>query len=110
MARERKLTGREAYNRVFWDGRLNRHAFVIGFTDRLAPSGIGETPLPAWDVQGEIPWHRIQYIRCGGVTVWSRSEPEDRLASGDLPAEAWGETGTENFRSDRPGSGPILMK
>src|SRR5688572_14334967 len=89
MARERKLTGREAFNRLFWDARVNRDAFVMGYTDRRAEGGTRETPLPRWDPQGLIPWHRLLYIRCGDLVVWSRNGEEDYLDSRDLPPEAW---------------------
>jgi uncharacterized protein (UPF0248 family) len=82
-------TSREAYNRVIWDARLDRAAFTIGYRDSLAPRGIRETPLDAWDPNGDIPWHRISYLRCGGMVVWSREPPLDLLSDAELPAAAF---------------------
>src|SRR5262245_26116655 len=56
----------EIYNRIIWDKRLNKKAFIIGFTDRMSRTGLREKPLIEWNTSDiEIPWHRIQYIRCG---------------------------------------------
>jgi poly(A) polymerase len=85
----KKRTGREAINRIIWDARLDPAAFVIGYGDRLAEGGVRETPLPAWQDGGEIPAHRLSYIRCGNVIVWSRGADSDLLADADLPAAAW---------------------
>src|SRR5262245_44223490 len=87
MARPRKLTSREAFNRIFWDDRLDRAAFVIGYGDRVADRP-REKPLATWDAEGDIPWNRVLYIRCGSMVVWSRTSP-DLLASEDLPPTAW---------------------
>jgi uncharacterized protein (UPF0248 family) len=89
MSEKPRLSGQQAFNRVFWDPRLNRDAFVIGHADRKAAGGVCEVPLVHWDPEGYIPWHRILYIRCGSEVVWSRQGAVDRLSVGDLPAEAW---------------------
>jgi poly(A) polymerase len=89
MSRERRSTGLEAFNRLFWDTRLNRDVFIVGYSDRVAPDGVREVPLVRWDPKGDVPAHRILYIRCGTEVVWSRGEAVDRLASDDLPAAAW---------------------
>ena len=85
----RKRTGREAVNRIVWDDRLDPAAFVVGYVDRLASTGVRETPLPAWEDRGDVPAHRISFIRCGAVVVWSRGEAGDLLADAALPREAW---------------------
>jgi poly(A) polymerase len=89
MPREHRLTGQEAFNRLFWDARLNRDAFTVGYSDRVAEGGVREVPLTRWDPKGSVPSHRMLYIRCGTEVVWSREESVDRLASDDLPAAAW---------------------
>ena len=89
MSGERRSTGLEAFNRLFWDARLNRDVFVVGYSDRVAQDGVREVPLVRWDPKGNVPAHRILYIRCGTEVVWSRGEAVDRLASDDLPAAAW---------------------
>jgi poly(A) polymerase len=89
MTHGRKRTGREAVNRIVWDNRLAQEAFVVGYVDRVAEGGVREKPLSAWDDGGEIPAHRISYIRCGEIIVWSRGDESDRLADLDLPRDAW---------------------
>src|SRR5882724_3243506 len=82
----------EIYNRIIWDKRLNKKAFIIGFTDRMSRTGLKEKPLIEWNTGDiEIPWHRIQYIRCGDTKVWDRQQRIDLFASDRLPAEAWAE-------------------
>lgn len=83
------MTGQEAFNRLFWDARLNRDVFVVGYTDRVVEGGVREVPLVRWDPKGNVPWHRLLYVRCGTEVVWHRDEAVDRLASDDLPAAAW---------------------
>jgi uncharacterized protein (UPF0248 family) len=98
MTGNRKLTSREAFNRVLWDARLNRAAFRIGYIDRVA-GAVREQPLDAWS--GAIPWHRVVHIRCGAAIVWARDAPEDSLAGGLLPPEAWVEA--QANRGGHPG-------
>src|SRR5262245_6707176 len=86
MSESRKLTGREAINRVLWDARLNQAAFTVGYADRVDKT-VRELPLPRWT--GDIPSHRIVHLRCAGEIVWSRSAPTDHLADARLPGEAW---------------------
>jgi len=86
MARK-KLTSREAYNRILWDKRLDRGAFTLGISDRHA--GIEEMHFLDWNPCGDIPWHRIVWIKCGPTIVWARDQEEDALDSGRLPVRAW---------------------
>src|SRR5262249_6132672 len=81
----RRLTGQEALDRLFWDARINRDAFTLGYTDRTHEAGVRELPLLRWDPRGNIPAHRITYLRCGTEVVWSRDGDVDRLADEDLP-------------------------
>lgn len=76
-------TSREVYDQIRWDPRLDPAAFVIGYETRDA--GTQEIGLLHFDPQGEIPWHRIQYIRRGPTTVWDRRERLDLL---DTPRRA----------------------
>ncbi|WP_427159546.1 poly(A) polymerase [Aliinostoc sp. HNIBRCY26] len=90
-------TSREVYDRIIWDVRLDTSAFVVGFQERLSSTGIREKPLAQWATDGDIPWHRIRYIRCGEVVVWDREQHLDLISSGDLPAAAWKSETTENL-------------
>lgn len=87
-ARIKLRTSREVYDQVRHDPRLDPSAFVIGYATR--DTGTEEMPLPSFEPEGEIPWHRIQYIRRGTTTVWDRQERIDLLAPrrSDAPAPA----------------------
>ncbi len=88
MGEARKRTGREAINRIIWDDRLDPSAFMVGYLDRRASEGTREKGLIEWQ-EGDIPSHRVLYIRCGDLLVWSRGESKDRLSDVDLPSECW---------------------
>lgn len=77
-ARQKLRTSREVYDQIRWDPRLDAEAFVIGYDTR--DEGIQEVSFPMFDPEGEIPWHRIQYIRRGGATLWDRRARVDLLA------------------------------
>ena len=51
---QKMAASREIIDRLFWDVRLNRHAFVIGFHDRQS-QGINEKSLVEWMAQSDIP-------------------------------------------------------
>ena len=55
----------------------------------LAASGFREKPLAHWAADGDIPWHRIRYIRAQDIVVWDREQHLDLISSGHLPAFAW---------------------
>jgi poly(A) polymerase len=91
----------EIYNRIIWDKRLNKKAFIIGFTDRMSRTGVREKPLIEWNTgEIEIPWHRIQYIRCGDTKLWDRQQRIDRFASDQFPTEAWARDLDEDKKDD----------
>lgn len=83
------MTSQEVYNRIMWDGKLNPKAFIIGFTDRVSESGLREKPLIEWAADGDIPWHRVRYIRCGQEMVWDRDNRINLFENDSLPEEAW---------------------
>lgn len=77
-ARQKLRPSREVYDQIRWDPRLDPAAFTIGYDTRDA--GTEEIPLPSFDPEGEIPWHRIHYIRRGPTHVWDRRRRVDLLA------------------------------
>lgn len=86
------LPSHEIYNRIIWDKRLNPNVFVFGYADRMSKTGIKEKPLIDWDADGDIPWHRIRYIRCTNIAntiVWDRDKHIDLFSSQELPDEVW---------------------
>jgi uncharacterized protein (UPF0248 family) len=76
--RAKLRTSRELHDQIRHDPRLDPAAFVIGYATR--DTGIQEIGLPSFDPEGEIPWHRIRYIRRGTTTVWDRRLRVDLLA------------------------------
>jgi uncharacterized protein (UPF0248 family) len=82
-------TSWEIYNRIIWDSRLDGDVFIAGFEDRVSASGFREKPLAHWAADGDIPWHRIRYIRCKDIVVWDREQHLDLISSGHLPPFAW---------------------
>ncbi|MEM9926239.1 MAG: RNA repair domain-containing protein, partial [Cyanobacteria bacterium P01_D01_bin.50] len=87
--KQKMATSREVYHRIIWDSRLDRNVFIAGFQDRISSNGIIEKPLAHWAVNGDIPWHRIRYIRCKDIVVWDREQHLDLISTGHLPAFAW---------------------
>ncbi|MDY6902270.1 MAG: poly(A) polymerase [Cyanobacteriota bacterium] len=82
-------TSWEIYNRIIWDSRLDSSVFIAGFEDRVSDSGFREKPLAHWAADGDIPWHRIRYIRAQDIIVWDREQHLDLISSGHLPPFAW---------------------
>lgn len=99
--KQKMATSREVCDRIIWDYRLNRHAFTVGFQDRIATSGIREKPLTQWITDSDIPWHRVRYIRCGEVIVWDREQHLDLISQGQLPAAAWQNQNTEETNTNQ---------
>lgn len=77
------------YSRILWDDALDKQHFWIGFIDRISASGIREKHLLDWNPDGDIPWHRVVYIRCKEVTVWDRKNRIDLFKDQKLPEFAW---------------------
>ncbi|MCL1473895.1 poly(A) polymerase [Argonema antarcticum] len=98
--RRKMATSREVYDRILWDARLNSSAFIIGYRERTSQDKIWEKPFLKWQPNGDIPWHRIRYIRCQETVVWDRDRHLDLLSTGELPAAAWvthNDLESENF-------------
>ncbi|MEM1347128.1 MAG: RNA repair domain-containing protein [Myxococcota bacterium] len=106
MTKERLATSREAYNRIKWDPSMDETAFVIGYRERSGRTK--EVPLVEWSPDGDVPFHRVWYIRRGDVTVWDREarvdlvvEPDedgsDALVGGRAVREGWREVHTKRF-------------
>ncbi|MCP4520810.1 MAG: DUF504 domain-containing protein [Cytophagales bacterium] len=81
-------TSREIYNRILWDSSFNQRVFFIQFIDRVSSTGLREKPLIEW-AGSDIPWSRVQSIRCGDKIVWDRNLRIDLFASNHLPKEAY---------------------
>ncbi len=78
----------EVHNRILWDPKLNALAFYIGYEDRMIKDALGEKLLIDW-ASNDIPWNRVQYIRCANTIVWDRAKRIDLFEDNELPAEAF---------------------
>ncbi|MCP2731753.1 poly(A) polymerase [Limnofasciculus baicalensis] len=102
-------TIRDVYDRILWDNRLARRAFSLGFSDRIS-GNIREKPLSEWAVDGDIPWHRIRYVKCGETIVWDRDRLIDLFSSGELPGAAWVvATGNEELGNQQEQISPQVL-
>ena len=72
-------TKQKVYERIRWDPGLDGSWFTIGYEDRAR--GLQELPLLDFTPDGDIPWHRVRYIRCGDTVVWDRQTRGDVLDS-----------------------------
>lgn len=85
----------EMYSRILWDPKLHQQAFHIGFVDRMATEGLREKLLVDWE-GSDIPWNRVQYIRCGNSIVWDRNKRIDLFENDQLPLEAYNANASTN--------------
>ncbi|MFB9409223.1 RNA repair domain-containing protein [Dactylosporangium matsuzakiense] len=65
----------DVVSRIRYDAALDAARFRVGYEDRGA--GIRETPLLAFVSGGDVPWHRVRYVKAGTVTVWDRQSRTD---------------------------------
>lgn len=78
----------EMHDRILWDPKLNALAFYIGYEDRMIKHALGEKLLIDW-ASNDIPWNRVQYIRCADTIVWDRAKRIDLFEDNQLPPEAF---------------------
>jgi poly(A) polymerase Pap1/2'-5' RNA ligase/endonuclease/exonuclease/phosphatase family metal-dependent hydrolase len=78
----------EMHDRILWDPKLNPLAFYIGYEDRMIKDAFGEKLLIDW-ASNDIPWNRVQYIRCADTIVWDRAKRIDLFEAKQLPSEAF---------------------
>lgn len=91
MGSEKFRTSREVYDRIRWDPRFDPRAYVIGYVSH--GEAMKEIPFPEFEPGGEIPWHRVGYVRTQrGEVVWDRNARIDRIfgATAPGPVEAAG--------------------
>jgi len=78
----------EVHDRILWDPKLNPLTFYVGYEDRMIKDAFGEKPLIDW-ASNDIPWNRVQYIRCANTIVWDRAKRMDLFETNQLPSEAF---------------------
>lgn len=72
-------TSRELYHWIRWDPRFDPGEFTFGYDDHGgAPK---ELALTAFVADGDIPWHRVMYLKRRAEIVWDRRTGVDRLAA-----------------------------
>ena len=75
----------DVIGRIRFDAALDVARFTVGYEERFA--GVREAPLAGVLGEGEVPWHRIWFIKAGTLVVWDRRERIDLiLGSGVSPA------------------------
>ncbi|MEV4510456.1 RNA repair domain-containing protein [Dactylosporangium sp. NPDC049525] len=75
----------DVVSRIRFDAALDATRFVVGYEERGA--GIRESPLPLFVAGGDVPWHRVRYVKAGDLTVWDRHARVDLVfGTGDTPA------------------------
>lgn len=80
-------TSREVYLRLRYDPTFEPSEYVVGF--RTRGGEIAELPHSQFVPDGEIPWHRVVYIRTADRFVWHRDLRYDAIFhSGDPAAVA----------------------
>eukprot|EP01113_Clastostelium_recurvatum_P051122 TRINITY_DN9857_c0_g1_i1.p1 TRINITY_DN9857_c0_g1~~TRINITY_DN9857_c0_g1_i1.p1 ORF type:complete len:962 (+),score=263.64 TRINITY_DN9857_c0_g1_i1:104-2989(+) len=72
----RMHTSEEVYNRIMWDGHLNKEEFIVGYEDRFV--GVLEVPFEEFDT-ANIPFHRIRTFKRNQEVVWDRKARIDVL-------------------------------
>jgi poly(A) polymerase len=95
-------TSKEIYNRIVWDRRLDTSSFIIGYQERMSLDDLREKPLTQWQTDGDIPWHRIRYIRCQDTIVWDRDRHLDLISTDNLPSSAWLPLNTSELTTNIP--------
>ena len=75
----------DVIGRIRFDAALDVSRFTVGYEERFA--GVREAPLAGVLGEGEVPWHRLWFIKAGSLVVWDRRERIDLiLGSGASPA------------------------
>lgn len=75
----------DVVGRIRFDSAFDPSRFTIGYEERFA--GVREAPLSDFLGEGEIPWHRIWFIKAGPLIVWDRRERIDLVfGSGTSPS------------------------
>jgi poly(A) polymerase len=73
-------TSQDVYNRILWDPDHKEEDYLIGYRDF---DKTVEIKLPNWTPSndgGEIPWHRVEYIKnTDQLVVWHRTKRIDAI-------------------------------
>lgn len=84
----RLRTFEDVFHRIRWDDEYDLDAMTIGYDDRLL--GAMEMPLHEFTPVaegGDLPMHRIWYVRCGNRVLWDRRRKMDLVFGSGMTAK-----------------------
>lgn len=70
-------TSDQIYHQIRWDDRFQAADYSLGVQIRNGP--VKEVPLLSFQPNGDIPWHRVLYIKGPRGLVWDRATGLDQL-------------------------------
>ena len=73
---EKLIKSDKLYNRIKWDETFDPLVVTIGYFDSVL-NEIMWMPYNSWvpiDKGGDIPWHRVYYMKYSGEIFWDRKE------------------------------------
>lgn len=70
-------TSEQIYHQLRWDPRFEAADYHLGVARRHGP--VKEMPLLSFQPGGDVPWHRILYVRGPQGIVWDRRDGRDEL-------------------------------
>lgn len=90
-------TSLDVYNRIIWDDRYQKENYSIGYRNFQK---IVEVKLVNWNAiqkGGDIPWHRVEYIKDGDRVIWHKTKKIDLLFDTGDNQEVIEEKGLKSF-------------
>ncbi|MFN8610216.1 MAG: RNA repair domain-containing protein [Vulcanimicrobiota bacterium] len=74
-------TSDQIYHQIRWDSRFQAADYSLGVQIRNGP--VKEIPVLSFQPGGDIPWHRVLYIKGPRGLVWDRASGLDQLVPDD---------------------------
>jgi uncharacterized protein (UPF0248 family) len=74
---------KEIIDRIRWDKNFDTEQLIIGYVDRFV--GTLECNLEVYD-EGEIPQHRIIYLKYSNEIIWDRKNKIDKISFSEDPS------------------------
>jgi uncharacterized protein (UPF0248 family) len=74
---------KEIIDRIRWDKNFDTEQLIIGYLDRFV--GTLECNLEVYD-EGEIPQHRIIFLKYSGEIIWDRKNKIDKVSFSEDPS------------------------
>lgn len=95
--------------RIRFDGLLDAAGFSVGYEDRF--NGERESALTAFAASGDLPWHRVAYIKAGDLVVWDRRTQTDLIfGTGNGPGADLDAVVRACAAAARPAEAPLRAK